>query len=271
MNRSCVTGDQHGAGPVKPSPVTVRYERMVGLALLCLIVGIWLLLPLAKSEPTTAPILPEVAAVPNEPHLVEPPKSVEAPPEASMPEAPAIKPEPPLEVTDADAVAAGMVALAEDRTPSLEGRIRLPYEHYLDHVQSMGGVLAVFEQQTNRLIGRMQNDQLVSLGDISGFSPRARDVSGHLPAATRKVFLEKIRQSEGAGAYRFLVLMPVRAENRFIGLLAEALGSRGLAFGEMERLVFEYRSYGENIVIVMLEAGVGAKTHNLNRLPIIWH
>lgn len=244
---------------------TTRYKRLVVLALACLVLCAAVLLAWVRPVPTTDASYLEPVSVPEPPHMVTIPEVAE------LREVPTTEPRPPLRVPDTDAIAAGMRALAEAKTPRLEARIQLPYEDYLAHVESLGGVLSVFEKQTNQLVGRIYNGRFLPLGEVSGFSPRGRDISAHLPPAVRKTMLENVRQHQGPGAYRFVLLLPVREETRFIGLLSEALRRQGLSFGEMDSLVFEYRDNGKDILIVMLEAGYSKKIHKLNQTPMIWH
>ena len=166
-------------------------------------------------------------------------------------------------IAAAQARAAGTKALRSANMPALMGEIAMPFGRYLEHVERQGGVLAVFDQQRNRVVGRIEGDQFSLSVQVSHYARRTRDVTTDLPAAQRRDYLRKTEAAVGKGVYRFLILMPEAYEQKFIGTLALLLKKKGLRFDEVDAVHYRYRPAGQRLLLEVLTVERVAK-----RIPI---
>lgn len=193
------------------------------------------------------------------PRIVEP-----SPMKASEQNPPNKKPSPKLTMISASqARAIGAKALRQANMPALLGDIAMPFGSYLAHAEHQGGVLAVFDRQRNRVVGRIVGGRFSSSVHLAQYARRTRDVTSDLPAGQRQDYLRKTEAAVGNGVYRFLILVPEAYEQKFIGTLALLLNKQGVRFEEVDAVHYRYRREGRRLLLEVLTVERGAK-----RIPI---
>lgn len=215
--------------------------------------------PRKNEKHTPAVASPRAEQVTLMPRIVEP-----SPRKVPEPKPPKNKLSPkPLAVASAEARAAGAKALRSANMPALLGDIAVPFAGYLAHVERQGAVLAVFDQQRNRVVGHIEGGRFSSTVQLGQYALRTRDVTSDIPAGQRREYLRKTEAVVGKGVYRFLILMPEAYEQKFIGTLALLLKKQGLRFDDVDAIHYRYRRTGKRLLLEVLSVEREAK-----RIPI---
>jgi len=155
----------------------------------------------------------------------------------------------PLKVAKQQATHTGFELLKNEQTPKLQGEIMIPFSSYLSEIQKKGGLLVVYDRQTNRLVGKIQQDHFDSQILVDDFARRARDVTSDVPSQSAKFYLKQVEQSKGKGAYRFLVMLPKKVEAHFIGLLSYALSQQGVNMATLDKVNFSYLKQDQHVLL----------------------
>lgn len=158
-----------------------------------------------------------------------------------------------VHVSAADATKTGEALLRAGNIPALEGRYELPFSEYWSLAERLGARLAVFDRQTNRVVGIIKGGQFQSEIAMNDYARRARDVSEDIPTEMRREYLAKAKTGHGGGAYRLLVLFPKHMEVRFFGVLAEALRSEGVLMETLDRVAFSYTKVAGKVFVEIQE------------------
>ncbi|MEW8029496.1 MAG: hypothetical protein AB2806_17380 [Candidatus Thiodiazotropha sp.] len=210
------------------------------------------------------------APLPKEEKLVLMPKIVreQAPPKtAEKPPAAPVKPaEPtPQQLSASQARDQGVKALKQASMPMLVGVLDLPFRTYLRHTQRNSGVLAVFNRQSNRVIGRIELGRFVRNTQLAGFARRTRDVTEDIPTKLRGAYTDAVESAVGKGVYRFLILLPEQREQQFVGLLSILLRQKGIEMQDTDQVNYRYRLNDGRLTVQVTDAEVKGKRIPINR------
>lgn len=157
-----------------------------------------------------------------------------------------------IQISTAIAVRTGETLLRDGNVPALEGQFELPFANYLSIVERLGGKLAVFDRQTNRVAGTVEHGDFLPDISLKAYARRARDVTDDVPSSLRREYLA-LANSHHGGAYRFLILLPKQMVARFVGTLAEVLKAEGIDMKTLDRVMFVYRQGTGEVLVEIRE------------------
>ncbi len=176
----------------------------------------------------------------------------------------------PITISSATAQKTGQKVLREGNTPTLEGRIAMPFGKYLAYIERAGGKLVVFERQDNRVVGRLEQGRFITDMDVSGYARRARDVTMDIPAPLQQRYLQAVRFHRGAGAYRLLILFPDAREEQFVGTIAELLQRKGFDISTVDSVSYSYHQKDGRLLIVVQHVTRGGKKLPVEFSAYLW-
>ncbi|MCG8054863.1 MAG: hypothetical protein JAY94_04185 [Candidatus Thiodiazotropha endolucinida] len=190
-----------------------------------------------------------------------PPKPAEKQPAAPVKPAASI----PQQLSASQARTQGAKALKQASMPMLVGALDLPFRTYLRHTQRNSGVLAVFNRQNNRVIGRIEMGRFVRNTQLAGFARRTRDVTEDIPAKLRGAYTDAVENAAGKGVYRFLILLPEQREQQFVGLLSILLSQKGIEMQDTDQVNYRYRLNDGRLTVQVTDVEVKGKRIQINR------
>ncbi len=172
--------------------------------------------------------------------------------------------QPGKKINAYQAASRGAKELGQGNMPALIGTIEMPFKTYLGYTQKIGGVLAIFDRQTNRVVGRISRNQFIANTTLSGYARRTRDITTDMPARLKKEYLNKVIQARGKGVYRFLILLPEKREQQFVGTLSLLLDQKGVALHSADEVIYRYRLNNGRINLQVQQARVKGQIININ-------
>lgn len=280
--------------PIRQATGTVGTLRhLLLLTMLIVVVVAWRVGPqdlhVSEQPPETARHEADLEELETEAlQLVEVMIEIEEPPPAETPEVketieqevmtakaapPPAPPEAPAENPNVTEQVAQSPGEGDDngRSPAIEGRFDMPVLAYVDAVQKRAnGKLLVWDLSSDRAAGEVVNGVFRQSGSLRNYSSRARDLTTDLPGNFRHEVLEQVRQQLGFGIWRFVLLIPQGAEQRFENALAGALGRAGLKWSEVDLLRLRYRQDQGEVVALVEFAGINGKNVPINQPARLW-
>ncbi|MES9831892.1 MAG: hypothetical protein ABW139_06570 [Candidatus Thiodiazotropha sp. DIVDIV] len=172
---------------------------------------------------------------------------------------------PPQQLNASQARVQGVKVLKQASMPMLVGALDLPFRTYLRHTQRNSGALAVFNRQSNRVIGRIEMGRFVHNTQLAGFARRTRDVTEDIPTKLRGAYVGAVEDAAGKGVYRFLILLPEQREQQFVGLLSILLSQKGIEMQDTDQVNYRYRLNDGRLTVQVTDVEVKGKRIQINR------
>lgn len=167
-------------------------------------------------------------------------------------------------INSQQATSRGAKELGQGNMPALIGTIDMPFKTYLAYTQRIGGVLAVFDRQTNRVTGRIERNRFTANTKLAGYARRTRDITTDMPVRLKKEYLNKVIKARGKGVYRFLILLPEKREQQFVGTLSLLLEQKGVALRSANEVNYKYRINNGRVNLQVQKARVKGQIININ-------
>jgi len=167
-------------------------------------------------------------------------------------------------INSQQATSRGAKELGQGNMPALIGTIDMPFKTYLAYTQRIGGVLAVFDRQTNRVTGRIERNRFTANTKLAGYARRTRDITTDMPVRLKKEYLDKVIKARGKGVYRFLILLPEKREQQFVGTLSLLLEQKGVALRSANEVNYKYRINNGRVNLQVQKARVKGQIININ-------
>ncbi len=104
---------------------------------------------------------------------------------------------------------------------SVNYRVKLGINGYLEQMQGIGGRFFIYDRRKNRLVAELdlKAERLVSLSSLHDLSPRSRSV-GSETVLTR--YINYAQAKYGSGDYIITLLIPLAVDHQIVGVLNDA-------------------------------------------------
>jgi len=181
-----------------------------------------------------------------------------------------VRPKPKPKARPSAVSHASVKAVTKGAKPAIDATFAMPIERYLTILKERTGArVLLFDSQQGHMIGEVDGDQFI-MGDmnLNGMSMQARDITSDLPSKLKNRVLNIA--DAGAKPYKFLIVLPTEAEQRFEQLLAEKLRQHGIRWSDVSSIQLKYREWNHHIMAQIKTATVKARVRSIGATIRVW-
>jgi hypothetical protein len=256
-------------------PVSGKKRRLAAFLLGIAVVAGWAVIGM---KPFTNAAGPASTETDLEPEAIEQfvQLMIEAPSEAAIAEPVITEPKPPEPLAENHSAAETPAAKNKieatpksDSSPDIVGRFDVPVMSYVHAVQKRaGGKLLVWDAAGRQAVGEVVNGRFNRGVSLENFSNRARDLTDDLPNHYRRKVIAQL--GSRFGIWRFVLVVPVKAEAEFRNAVAGALSFAGLEWSEVDLLKVRYGLSEDRVIAHIDSAQVKGRRVGVDQAAVLW-